>query len=358
MVRMLTCLSLILFNSVSMALEKPIARVADFSGSIYLKEAKSSQERILQSGDSALNLYPLDQLRTAPGAFLHLLIQNHGDLFVEENTEIILTEPQSKSKFQVLLEVFRGAINCFIEKNGSRFGVQTPVSVAGVLGTAFRVEVSSKDTQIMVVESKAGVEIQNRAQNLQTAYILRPAGVGGHHPLMLKLQEEPDSGTSEMMWAMSADLEEEIPIRAIARANNLKSKLEAQLEGMMDEEADMAMEQTSRKDEQKAMSASPKPAEDTSSFSSGLAEKPTKKRSKTVVVTDKKIHPSKSSGRKMDYKAEMIKHAIPRYGKTSTPQLELIEGKMPTFPIKNEFGKIKRIPFSEFKKWKTQGKSD
>ena len=357
MVRMLVYLGLILFHSVCPALENPIARVADFSGSVYIKTAQSSQERILQAEDSSLNLFPLDRLRTGAGAFLHLFIQGHGDLFVEESTEIIIQKPQTKSRFQVLLEVFRGAVNCFIEKKGSRFGVQTPVSVAGVLGTAFRVEVTSEDTQIMVVESKAGVEIQNRTQNLKTAYILRPAGVGSHYPLMLKLQDEPDSGTSEMMWAMSSSLEEEIPIRAIARANDLKSKLEKELEGMMDEEADMPMKQESMKDEQKPVPASSSPRED-SDFSSGLAERPAKKRTRSVIVTDKGTVKRKSVEKKMDYEAEMKKHAIPRYGKTRTPELELVEGKMPTFPIKNEFGKIIRIPFSEFKKWKTRGKID
>ena len=88
MVRMLVYLGLILFHSVCPALENPIARVADFSGSVYIKTAQSSQERILQAEDSSLNLFPLDRLRTGAGAFLHLFIQGHGDLFVEESTEI------------------------------------------------------------------------------------------------------------------------------------------------------------------------------------------------------------------------------------------------------------------------------
>ena len=45
-------------------------------------------------------------------------------------------------------------MDCFIEKKGSRFAVQTPVAVAGVLGTLFKISVDNKKTKITMIEVK------------------------------------------------------------------------------------------------------------------------------------------------------------------------------------------------------------
>ena len=60
----------------------------------------------------------------------------------------------------MLTDLKQGVMDCFIEKKGSRFAVQTPVAVAGVLGTLFKVSADDKKTMITMVEGTNGLEIQ------------------------------------------------------------------------------------------------------------------------------------------------------------------------------------------------------
>jgi len=349
--------SLIIFSpSIHFCME-PIAQVVDFAGTVRIQQKNRMPATTLQSAELPLKLFALDQLETLSGAFVHLVIKDQGDLFLEENSKILIAEPKPKKRFQFLVDLINGAVNCFVEKRGASFGIQTPVSVAGVLGTAFRVEVSVERTSIILVESKAGIEIQNRSQNLKTAYILRPSGMSGIHPVKLDLQTEPDSGTSDMMWAMSTKLQEDVPMRAIARANLLEQRLKEEIGAFMDEEEDLAFSEKDRADQDRGLAGSPPPpSEKESTLGLSETQKVTAKPSAAVVVEGKSAR-KRSPKKKMDYQEEMEKYAMPRYGKSKEPTLEFFEGEAPTFPIKNEFGRTIRVPFSEFKKWKTRQKN-
>lgn len=314
--------SLFFFNSTLFCSES-WASLEDFSGKVELKRKDSSTWITIEAKHLPFALQALDSLRTSTGAFAQLVIMDQGDVFMEENTHAVIPERAQKRKFHVLMEILEGVINCFISKTGSNFAIQTPVSVAGVLGTAFRVEVSPQATSIIVVKSEDGIEIQNLEQNLQTAFILKP--IAGDSPIKLTLPGEPVKETSQMMWAMSQEIGKSSAPGNLAMGNHSStadhstfSKMEAQglQENMMGEE---------KSDRVQVSTAAPM-----------AAKKTTNVYARRGVTT-----------------SQMMKEeAFPRYGLTTDPSLEIWKDKELKFPAKNKHGITGRLPYSKFENWR------
>ncbi|PCJ17188.1 MAG: hypothetical protein COB02_14165 [Candidatus Cloacimonadota bacterium] len=150
-----------------------LATIKNLSGDVFYYPASSDKKQKLQASDiNKRSLFSLDKIVVNDNSYLHLYIPEHGDLFAEPNTTIILQQPQNDKKFKVFAKVLKGVVDCFIEKKGSNFAIQTPIAVAGVLGTKFKVSVSHKTT-ISLLDSEHGVEIQNLEQNLKNPVLLK-----------------------------------------------------------------------------------------------------------------------------------------------------------------------------------------
>ena len=153
-----------------------IGIIKNLSGSIKYYPGGSGDFIKLRIADiNERPLFPMDMLELDKNSFLHLHFYDHGDAFLgNEKTEttLIIKKPSSNTKFQVLTELKKGVIDCFIEKKGSRFAVQTPVAVAGVLGTLFKVSVDDQKTMVTMIEGENGIEIQNLKQSLKEPKIL------------------------------------------------------------------------------------------------------------------------------------------------------------------------------------------
>ena len=120
-------------------------------------------------------LFSMDMLELSKNSFLHLHFYNHGDAFLgneKTETKLIIKKPSNNTKFEVITELKKGIMDCFIEKKGSRFAVQTPVAVAGVLGTLFKVAVEDDKTTVTMIDGDNGIEIQNINQSIETPKIL------------------------------------------------------------------------------------------------------------------------------------------------------------------------------------------
>lgn len=153
-----------------------IGVIKNLSGSIKYYPGGSEDFILLQIADiNDRPLFPMDMLELDKNSFLHLHFYNHGDAFLgneKTETKLIIKKPSSNTKFQVLTELKQGVMDCFIEKKGSRFAVQTPVAVAGVLGTLFKISVDEQNTMITMIEGENGLEIQNLNQTLENPTIL------------------------------------------------------------------------------------------------------------------------------------------------------------------------------------------
>ena len=324
MYHILLFLYLFFFNSTFIFSSDYWASLQDFSGKVELKPKDSTIWTTIEAKQLPLELRALDALRTTSGAFAQLVIMDHGDIFMEANTHAVIPERTQKRKFRVLLEIIEGVINCFISKTGSNFAIQTPVSVAGVLGTAFRVEVSLQATSIIVVESEEGIEIQNLEQNLQTAFILKP--IAGDSPIKLTLPGEPVKETSHMMWAMSQGIGESSAPGNLAMGNYSST---ADHSTFSENEAGGLQEKMigeEKSDRVQVSTAAPM-----------AASKPT----------------NVSLRRRETASKMMKKEAFPRYGLTRDPSLEIFKDKKLSFPVKNKYGITSRLPYSKFEKWRT-----
>ena len=163
--------------------ENPLSRnpvigiIKNLSGSIKYYPGGSEEFVTLRTADiNNRPLFSMDMLKLDRNSFLHIHFYNHGDAFLgneKTETKLIIKKPSSDKKFQVLTDLKQGVMDCFIEKKGSRFAVQTPVAVAGVLGTLFKVSVDNKKTMITMVEGTNGLEIQNLNQSLEEPKILK-----------------------------------------------------------------------------------------------------------------------------------------------------------------------------------------
>jgi hypothetical protein len=153
--------------------ESIIAVVKNLSGSVAYFPASTKNSISLKPADIKRSLFAMDKIVVGKDSFLQLNIPSQGDVFVEPETTIILQQPEQGKKFQVFTKVAEGVVDCFIEKKNSNFAVQTPLAVAGVLGTSFQVKADSDTTTITLVESEKGVEVQNLAQNLTSPAILK-----------------------------------------------------------------------------------------------------------------------------------------------------------------------------------------
>ena len=153
-----------------------IGIIKNLSGSIKYYPGGSEDFIKLRTADiNDRPLFPMDMLELDKNSFLHLHFYDHGDAFLgnqKTETKLIIRKPSSNTKFQVLTELKQGVMDCFIEKKGSRFAVQTPVAVAGVLGTLFKVSVDDQKTMVTMIEGENGIEIQNIKQSLKEPKIL------------------------------------------------------------------------------------------------------------------------------------------------------------------------------------------
>lgn len=153
-----------------------IGIIKNLSGSIKYYPGGSEEFIKLRTADiNDRPLFPMDMLELDKNSFLHLHFYDHGDAFLgnqKTETKLIIRKPSSNTKFQVITELRQGVMDCFIEKKGSRFAVQTPVAVAGVLGTLFKVSVDDQRTMVTMIEGKNGIEIQNLKQSLKEPKIL------------------------------------------------------------------------------------------------------------------------------------------------------------------------------------------
>ena len=154
-----------------------IGIIKNLSGSVKYYPGGSEEFVTLRTADiNNRPLFSMDMLKLDRNSFLHIHFYNHGDAFLgneKTETKLIIKKPSSDKKFQVLTDLKQGVMDCFIEKKGSRFAVQTPVAVAGVLGTLFKVSVDNKKTMITMVEGTNGLEIQNLNQSLEEPKILK-----------------------------------------------------------------------------------------------------------------------------------------------------------------------------------------
>jgi hypothetical protein len=91
-----------------------------------------------------------DSVRTAKGAKATILIEDGSKIFLDEETTLALKElakPRSASTFDVVLELVKGAIFSDVTKrDGTKFEVETSVSVAGVKGTRFIVDMRGMES--------------------------------------------------------------------------------------------------------------------------------------------------------------------------------------------------------------------
>lgn len=170
-----------------------IAVVRNFSGEIYYHPADSKNRIRLQPADiNQRPLFPLDKIVVAKESFLHLHFNGHGDVYLEPETTLIVQKAQEGKQFEVMAKIMQGVVDCFIEKKGSRFAVQTPVAVAGVLGTSFQVKVSEDGSEFHLLESEHGLVLQNLEQTLKNPLTLKveKANTGAYLGQSVMLVEE------------------------------------------------------------------------------------------------------------------------------------------------------------------------
>jgi len=170
-----------------------IAVVRNFSGEIYYHPADSKNRIRLQAADiNQRPLFPLDKIVVAKESFLHLHFNGHGDVYLEPETTLIVQKAQEDKQFEVMAKIMQGVVDCFIEKKGSRFAVQTPVAVAGVLGTSFQIKVSEEGSEFHLLESEHGLVLQNLEQTLKNPLTLKveKANTGAYLGQSVMLVEE------------------------------------------------------------------------------------------------------------------------------------------------------------------------
>ena len=214
-------------------LENPLSQnpvigiIKNLSGSVKYYPGGSEEFVTLRTADiNNRPLFSMDMLKLDRNSFLHIHFYNHGDAFLgneKTETKLIIKKPSSDKKFQVLTDLKQGVMDCFIEKKGSRFAVQTPVAVAGVLGTLFKVSVDKK-TMITMVEGTNGLEIQNLNQSLEEPKILKAIQRIEiiHNLVDLQTLMAPQSTSDEIMSMSNVD-DVVIPTNAKATGGQVSS---------------------------------------------------------------------------------------------------------------------------------------
>lgn len=178
-----------------------IATIKNLTGTVSYYPANSENSAKLQTNDIQRPLFALDKLVVEADSFLQLHFPGHGDVFVESDSTVILQKPNTSSKFSVFAQVSEGVINCFIEKKDAGFAIQTPLAVAGVLGTSFQISVKNNKTDISLLEAEKGLEIQNLVQNLTTPLVLKciQSEAGGQICQQITLTQEATESSDAMM---------------------------------------------------------------------------------------------------------------------------------------------------------------
>lgn len=157
----------------NVATNETVATIAAIQGTVDYHPASSEEKIALQPKDSGRNLYHLDKLVVGQDSYLQIQLGDEGELFAEPGTTLLIQRPEVSKPFQVFVNLVEGVLNCFIEKRDSKFAVQTPVTVAGVLGTRFRLDVQGSETSATLIESDKGLALQSLKQDLSAPIVLK-----------------------------------------------------------------------------------------------------------------------------------------------------------------------------------------
>lgn len=159
--------------------ESGLGVVRALSGEVFYHPADLDSRIRLQESDVNRVLFHLDKLVVGKDSHLHVYLGDAGDLFIEPESTVIVQRPDQKSRFKTFARLVQGVLSCFVEKQNSNFAIQTPVTVAGVLGTSFQIQVQGDQTDITLAESKVGIELQSLRQDLQNAPVLKTLALPG-----------------------------------------------------------------------------------------------------------------------------------------------------------------------------------
>lgn len=137
------------------------ATLTDFMGEVSIQKP---EEEIWLPVEKNMPLEEGDLLKTGPGAYAEVLIDDGSVIKVEENTEIAFDELNAgyetkRIESTIFLEFGRLIANIVrFTFPGSRFEIETPTMVAGVRGTEFIVETAgSEQTDVGVFEGEVSV---------------------------------------------------------------------------------------------------------------------------------------------------------------------------------------------------------
>ena len=137
------------------------ATLTDFLGEVFIQKPDGE---IWLPVEKNMPLEEGDILRTGPGAYAEVLVDDGSMVKVEENTEISMDELSAdyetrRIRSTIFLRVGRLIANVVkFTFPGSRFEIETPTMVAGVRGTEFVVETSdSEKTDVGVFEGEVSV---------------------------------------------------------------------------------------------------------------------------------------------------------------------------------------------------------
>jgi hypothetical protein len=135
------------------------ARIVAFSGPVSLN-APQGKQAALKRGEVLLEGTQID---TGNNGFITLAMHDNSRVTVPSNSSVVLSRlRQSRTDFSARTElnVLRGQAESRVRplgKNG-RFEVRTPVSVAGVRGTHFRVRAEGTKSATEVLEGEVGID--------------------------------------------------------------------------------------------------------------------------------------------------------------------------------------------------------
>jgi len=175
------------------------ATLTDFDGEVSIQKP---EEEIWLPVEKNIPLEKKDRLKTGPGSYAEILIDDGSLLKVGENSEIILSEISAdfdtkKIEASIFLRIGRLFSNIarFVHPR-SRFSVRTPTAVAGVRGTEFIVEITdAEETDVGVFDGKVDVGgIDSQGELIEGSRVLltkkRQTRVQKHkrpiHPVALK----------------------------------------------------------------------------------------------------------------------------------------------------------------------------
>ncbi len=121
-------------------LNEDTSRVDTIVGRVFLSSGKEGKWRPL---DQTTQVGPEDILHTGANGSVRIVFDEHFVMFLESGTELKLKELMHRPKISaltIIFELIKGAIESDVtRRDGTRFEVDTLVSVAAVKCTRFRV---------------------------------------------------------------------------------------------------------------------------------------------------------------------------------------------------------------------------